>query len=364
VFLGGRSREAFQQLTDRGWSNPEPRQAVTHMPDLDMIVWRFPHDPGLPHLHRLMDLQAIGEYVPSEELSRIGMSGTPQVLASHVVNYRPEIRCTNRYEVFDPTHNSGYQLFGKTFRDGEGHSLNGRQEYFWNRSLEDPDAMAVARPLGYAASVNTVWQLGIPGSPLQQILDKSNYQYYLGATAKGLASLHRSGVAGLVIHSPADHLIEVRKKLVKLSAAIPHLAETCTAMQDHLEETAPSPSAIPFRPIHWDFHIHQLVASKGKVAFCDLDEMVVGDPVQDLANFMVDLHFRNLDKESVRLLAAELCRAYRLQVEWEVPLARLAWHANLQFVNKAYRSYLQFAPGFERTVEQIFRLAEEELPVC
>ncbi len=358
VFLGGRSNEAFQRLTDGRWIDSELQQSITHIPGLDMILWRFPHDPGLPHLRRLLDLHAVREYLPSEGLRNLGMSETPQVLASHVVNYRPEIRCTNRYDLYDPNHDRAYQLFGKTFRAEEGQSLSGRLEYFWNRSLTDPNAMAVAQPLGYAAPVNTVWQLGVPGIPLLQALDRSNYEQYLASVSKGLASLHTSGVADLATHAPADHIVEVRKKLVKLSDAIPRLAVAFATMADHLEQTAPHPSDIPFRPIHWDFHVHQLLACKGKLVFCDLDELVIGDPVQDLANFMVDLHFRNLDPDFVRLMEEELYRSYRQQAEWDVPLERLTWHSRLQFVNKAYRSYLQFAPDFEETVERIFRLAE------
>ncbi|THJ24551.1 MAG: hypothetical protein CAF45_005095 [Nitrospira sp. CG24E] len=357
MFLGGRSKEAFQRLTDGGWTDSELQQAITHVPDLDMILWRFPHDPGLPHLRHLMNLHAVREHLPAEGLRNLGMSGTPQVLASHVVNYRPEIRCTNRYDLYDPHHDRASQLFGKTFRAGEGQALSERLEYFWNRSLADPNAMAVAQPLGYAAPVNTVWQLGVPGMPLLQTLDRSNYEQYLASVSKGLASLHTSNVADLATHAPADHIVEVRKKLLKLSDAIPRLAIDFEAMADRLEQTAPHPSDIPFRPIHWDFHVHQLLACKGKLVFCDLDELVIGDPVQDLANFMVDLHFRNLDREFVRLMEGELYRSYRKQAEWNVPLERLAWHSRLQFVNKAYRSYLQFAPDFEQTVEQIFRLA-------
>jgi hypothetical protein len=357
AFLDGRSAETFHRLTHRS-ADSECAQAVIHVPEYDAIIWRFPDDPALPHLHQLIDLTAVKRHLPAEGLSRIGMSRTPRVLESHVVNYRPEIRCTNRYELHDPIQNRTYQLFGKTFHNGDGRSLNQRLDYFWNRSLTNPDAMAVARPLGYSEQTHTVWQLGVLGTPLLQILNSSNYEQYSRAISKGLASLHTSDAADLLAHSPADHIAEIHKKLAKLSDAGPLLSRRLHALGDELERIAPQPSAIPFCPIHWDFHIEQLLASQEQVIFCDLDELIIGDPVQDLANFMVDLHFRNIDKQLIRLITADLYYAYRQQVTWSVPIDRLAWHARLQFINKAYRHYLRFAPGFEDTVERILQLAE------
>ena len=358
VFLGNRSKEAFRLLTQEEVSGSECHDAVSHVPEHDLILWRFPHDPALPHLRHLVDLITVEQYLPLEGLRQIGMSRTSAVMAYRVVNYRPEIRCTNRYDLYDSTHDRTYQLFGKTFRDAEGHSLYEHLQFFWDRSLVDSDAMAVAQPLGYNAAVNTVWQRGVPGRPLLDVLDASNYQHYIEEVARGLASLHTSNIAGLATHSPADHLVEVCKKLTKLADVIPQLSETFRAMADGFEQTAPHSSAIPFRPIHWDFHIQQLLTDKGRLIFCDLDELVVGDPMQDLANFAVDLIFRNLDKAFVQTVTAELYRQYQKCVTWEVSVERLAWHIRLQLVNKAYRHYLRFAPGFEEIVEQTIRLAQ------
>ena len=363
VFLDGRSKEAVRLLTPGGLSDIEFRYAVHHVPEYDLILWRFPHDPALPHLRHLVDLVAIEQHLPLEGLKQIGVQGTPQVLARHLVNYRPEIRCTNRYDLYDSTLDQTAQLFSKTFGDVDGQALYERLQFFWDRSLGDPETMVIAQPLGYSPEINTVWQRGVSGTPLLHVLDASNYTHYIAAVAKGLASLHTSDVASLAAHSLNDHLVEIRKKLTKLADAIPQLSEPFGAMADDIEQTAPAPSAIPFRPIHWDFHVDQLLADKGRLVFCDFDELIVGDPIQDLANFAVDLHVRLADQELVRLITTELYRQYQRLVEWEVPVERLAWHVRLQLVNKAYRHYLRFAPGFEDIVGGMMRLAQRGLPV-
>ena len=359
AYLNGRSTEAFPSLTRDRSPDCEWNQTAIHMPEHDAIVWRFPHDPALPNLPQLIDLQTVAQHLPVEGLYQIGLQGTPQLMASHVVNYRPEIRCTNRYDLYDPSLDQAYQLFGKTFRQNEGQSLYARLQYFWERSLSDPAAMCIAQPLGYSESIKTVWQRGIPGAPLSHVLTPSNAEHYVAELVRGLVSLHTSQVLGLTIHAPIDHVTEAHKKLAKLADAVPTLAETCMAMADDVEQTAPLASGIPACPIHWDFHIQQLLTYEGRLVFCDLDELVIGDPVQDLANFMVDLHFRGFDPPLMGKISTALYRTYERQVEWEVPLDRLAWHARLQFINKAYRHYLRFEPGFETRVEQILHLAQK-----
>ena len=223
--------------------------------------------------------------------------------------------------------------------------------------------MRIAQPLGYSPAINTVWQRGVPGTPLRQVLDESTYEHFIRTIVNGLTSLHTSNISGLAAHSVADHLTEVRKKLAKLSDALPHLKETCESLAALLHHSAPRPSDIPCCPIHWDFHVDQLVADNGDLIFCDLDELVLGDPVQDLANFVVDLHFRNLDCRFVRFVSEKLYQDYRTTAPWDVPIERVAWHTRLQLINKAYRNYLRFAPHFEQTVEQILSMAEEGLTI-
>ncbi len=363
VFLGGRSTEAFHLLAHNGTSDSEFHDAVSHVAEHDLIIWQFPHDPTLPHLRHLVDLLAVEQYLPFDGLRQIGIQGTTQVLARHLINYRPEIRCTNRYTLYDSTQDRTDELFGKTFCDSQGQTLYERLQFFWDRSLADPEAMVIAQPLGYSPEINTVWQHGVSGTPFLQVLDTSNYKHYMAAVAKGLSSLHTSNVAGLAAHSPSDHLVEIRKKLTKLSDALPQHSDMISAIGDTLTRTAPAPSAIPFCPIHWDFHIDQLLAAEETLIFCDLDELIVGDPLQDLANFIVDLHVRLADQEFARLISTELCHHYKKLVTWELPSERLAWHIRLQLVNKAYRHFLRFAPSFEDIVVGMMRLAQRGLPV-
>ena len=49
-------------------------------------------------------------------------------------------------------------------------------------------------------------------------------------------------------------------------------------------------------------------------------------------------------------MAKSLYDSYCSQVKWEVPIDRVRWHARVQFINKAYRVYIQQLPNVKETV--------------
>lgn len=358
VFREGRSQDEYKRQMNRPWVPPPIGQAITHFPDHDMIVWVFPNDPGLPQLAALMDVEQVVSYFPTEVRSLIETTQRNlNKVKSKIVNYRPEVRCVIKYELHRPIDGEPLILFGKTFYNGAGKELYQRMKHFWERSLSQSGSLSVAQPLGYSEAVNTTWQRGIHGVPLVTILDEKNYQEHLERVTRGLASLHESEVPDLTTSTIGDHLREVRKKVNKLSQGAPHVSTDLHALARNLEETAPLQEEIPHRPIYWDFHINQLLACDKRVVFFDLDELVIGDPLQDVANFMVDLHFRNFDPSFVRRLISMFFLAYRQNVDWAVPVARLNWHARIQFLNKAYRHYTQQKPDWLNVLESVLAMS-------
>ena len=81
-----------------------------------------------------------------------------------------------------------------------------------------------------------------------------------------------------------------------------------------------------------------------RVVFFDFDECVRGHPAQDLASFVVDLHFYRWRYDRIHDIARRLLAAYRQRAPWAVSDAEWLWFARLQFLNKAYRYFLQQRP--------------------
>jgi thiamine kinase-like enzyme len=363
AFRNGRSQREFDAITESSAGMQSRPGMPLHFSDLDLLVWIFPHDPALPHLPEVSHPERVTAHLPYSSFPQ-GLDGAGDVKAVEVqvVNYRPELRCTTRYDIRweaadRPQH---LTIFGKTFRSGEGSAILARSEYLWKRFCGVDEDVLFAKPLGYAPSVHTVWQLGIQGSPLCGVIGGGNCHSYLTTVAKGLAMVHNSDLGGLPKSSFDEHLSEVAKKVEKLCRAFPSVADSLDLLMRRIRRNLPNDADIPLRPMYWDFHVNQLLAQDGKVAFFDFDELAEGDPLQDLANFIVDLHFRDVSPFLAQRMAKSLCESYRSQVKWDVPIERIRWHATIQFINKAYRSYNQQWSDVEETVKGIIHMATQE----
>ena len=363
AFRNGRSQNEIDALAQRSTGTEALHAMPRHFRDLDLLVWVFPEDPAIPHLQEVSDPERVMAHLPYAALPK-GLDEARGIRSVnlHVVNYRPELRCTTRYELEGGAANRSQHLtiFGKTFRSGEGRDVYARSEYLWNRYSGVDEEVLFPQPLGYTSAVQTLWQLGVEGTPLCSVIGEDNCDAYLKTVAKGLAMVQNSDLAGLPKWTLAEHLAEADKKIEKLGRAVPSLREELNLLAQLVHRDAPNLSDVPLRPIYWDFHVNQLLAQDGKVAFFDFDELVIGDPLQDIANFIVDLQFRDVNPLLARRMAKSLYDSYRSQVKWEVPIDRIRWHARVQFINKAYRVYIQQSPYVTETVKEIIHMAAQE----
>jgi hypothetical protein len=363
AFQNGQSQRELDTMAGHGIGAHTSPGMPLHFRDLDLLLWVFPEDPAIPHLSEVSDPNRIAAHLPYASLPKsLDEGGDIRSIDVQVVNYRPELRCTTRYDLHWGTVNRPQRLtiFGKTFRNGEGRDVFARSAYLWTRFSGVDESVLFAQPLGYTSAVQTLWQLGIEGIPLRCVIGEDNCDSYLKTVAKGLAMIHNSDLVELPKWTMDEHLTEVDKKIEKLRRAAPSLVKELNFLAQLVHRDAPSLSDISLRPTHWDFHVDQLLAQDGKVAFFDFDELVIGDPLQDIANFIVDLQFRDVSQFLARRMAKSLYNSYRSQVKWEVPINRVRWHARVQFINKAYRVYIQQSPDVKETVSEIIHMAAQE----
>lgn len=366
AFRNGRSQNEMDTLAQRSASTHTPHGRPYYFRDLDLLLWVFPEDPAIPHLPEVSDPKRVMAYLPYASLPK-GLDETGDIRSVDVsrIDYHPGLRCTIQYDLHWGTTDLPQRLtiFGKTYRSAEGHDVFARSEYLWNHCSGVVGNVLFAQPLGYTSAVQTLWQLGIEGIPLRCAVGENNYDTYLRTVAKGLAMIQDSGVAGLPKWTLDKYLAEADKKIEKLRRAAPTLVEALNLLAQRIHRDAPIQSDIPLRPMYGEFHIEQLLTQDGKIAFIDFDEFALGDPLQDIANFIVDLHFRKVSPLLIRRIAKSLYDSYRSQVKWEVPIDRVRWHARVQFINKAYRVYISQPSDVKETVTDIIRMAAQETPL-
>jgi aminoglycoside phosphotransferase (APT) family kinase protein len=225
-------------------------------------------------------------------------------------------------------------------------SISQWTQHLWERFTSDPDGcISLAQPLGYSPEVKTTWQVGISGVKLSDLIDESNYETFMYEIVKGLAGLHGSDYRVSRQTGAYDWLERIRTGMTALIRAYPKYEATLVSIVSRLEKIAPYLSPMPDHLIHGDFHMDQLLISDDQIVFFDFDDLAMGDPMQDLAKFMVELHFQDIDPGLVKLMSMSFFHAYQSQAKWEVPMDRLTWHIELQCLKKASRLFLEEGAG-------------------
>jgi hypothetical protein len=364
AYPDGRSTRAFAMARTAHRATPCFGEAVVQLGDLDVVVWAFPNDPKLPHLPEVMDPGRVRRHLPYAALPA-GFDSADQItdIDIDIVRYKPEVRCTTRYRLqgSGATGSPPLTIYGKTFGHSRAPEILRRLESVWSRQADDVRGFIVPRPLGCTAEVKTVWQAGLSGTSLVEIIDGHNCARYLQDAAQGLASLHRAELSGLSPTTLTDRLDAVRAETAEIMQAFPRLRSRFATIVARLEADALRLSPCRDGLIHGDFLLKQLVVHGERLGVFDFDNFSIGDSIQDLGNFIVDLRYQAFDPSLVSEMAGLFVRSYRASVDWDVPLDRVNWHASVQLLRDAYYFHKRkhWMPGFESELERILLLADQ-----
>jgi thiamine kinase-like enzyme len=357
VYLGSHSHNEFEKA--RSETGLYCQDSVLHFVKYKMVGWFFPYDPVMPWLPKILAEEEIKPYFSDSLLAQSnGSSWTIKDIAFTVINYRPEIRCTCRYDIQDNTGNA-LTLYGKTFADEKGDEIFRRTAYFHQRMQNKAESFAIAKPLGYDAALHTVWLDGLNGDPLLDKINEQNCDALMVRLAKHLADFNSVALDGLDILTEEEQLAEIQKKSVKLQVAFPCLANRIEDILTSLKQEIPGNPLSSLRLIHGDFHIEQLLLLEdNRLALFDFDELAIGHPLVDVANFAAALSTLNLGKQFTDRIVRQLFTTYKNVSESDVHDTHFKWHLRLQLLTRAYRSYIQQKPNLEQLINQFLVAAE------
>lgn len=355
IFLGNRSREAFADASRLPLHPTDFGPSLIHLDDPGMVVWAFPNDPVLHALPNVTDPVKVKKHLPYSSLPADFSAKDISAVDVEIINYRPELRCTARYKLIGKT--SAMVIYGKSFADDRGREIYQRLERMWELSRQHLGEFLMPRPLAYNSETATIWQEELPGQQLAEIINRDNYAQLISGTAKRLAFIHRSDVPTSARITVEGHLGEICKKAAKLIQAFPAIKLLLSKTVELLERRLSKLPAVTDCVIHGDFHLRQLLVHDNQVTLFDFDEFAIGDPAQDLANFIADLHSQSFDKDFVGAMSAKLVEAYCQHAGWSADADWLNWHLAVQFLTRAYRAYLQQKPSLETQVNKFAELA-------
>jgi hypothetical protein len=320
------TRRLFGKLHRDGASAQAQRGTAAHrVAALDLLLWAWPDDPGLPQLPRLLDARAV-----------VPFWGEPAA-AVQALRYEPERRATLRY---DMPQRAAPSLFAKTFCDDRGEAIHRRFAHAWHQAQRDERAPLVARPLRYDAATRTLWQTEAGGTPLAALIGSAapRLPALARALAQALATLHAAprALAGPLPRDTAYWLAEVRRRCKKIARAVPHLTDRVERLAAAFEAWA---SALPHGEtalIHGDLHIDQVSFDGERPVLFDFDEFSLGDPMEDLAGFVTRL----APGGAPAALGTHLLAAYAEVAGARYCRRRLHWHLALQQLLQASRAFV------------------------
>lgn len=351
TFRDGLSAACFERVDRMRLVQPPFGQAIAHVPELDMVLWAWPNDPGLPQLLNLMDGDRASQHLPWQALAldRHEVQGV-QVSC---IRYQPERRATLRYEITLANERSPRVVYAKTFADERAPIVEARFRQAWQRSQHHDLAPLVAQPLGHDIGMRTLWQGPAEGVPLRIALQRAPTTTVWASLAHALVSLHAMDLPLDRVRSLAHWCEEVRRRQKKLARAKPELATRGAAIVEAIQTEASLWLNQPLTLIHGDFHPEQVWVHEGRLVLFDFDEFALGDPLEDVAEFALKLGRADWERSFIR--AASFALGERFSAR------RLHWHLAVQCVLQASRAFVFQRDNWTACAVQWLVRAEHEV---
>ncbi|CAD5373921.1 Putative aminoglycoside phosphotransferase [Rubrivivax sp. A210] len=355
VYRPGLAEAAQGRVNTRQLVRPAFGEPLVLLPALNLLLWALPNDPDMPHLPALLDpalaLQALPPGCGAEPGDELGVE---------LLRYAPQRRATLRYTVAARAGRPERAIYAKTFFDQRARDIHRRFEHFWQLSQRDPLAPLVAEPLGHDAATRSVWQASALGLPLLQALASPQAPQLMERVAQALVLLHESGLqptAGAAPHSVPHWLAEVSRRRNKLDRIKPELAERTARIAATLTAHAARPAQRPLSLIHGDCHPDQMWVHEGRIVLFDFDEFTLGDPMEDLASFVLKLE----QAEQPEALGRALVRAYAAAAPRRFDAQALAWHLAIQSLLQVSRTFIYQRPGWAEELDSRLAAAETRI---
>lgn len=332
---GGPGRDDLVLLLHAGDELPA---GGTTLPGLPLRVWSFPHDPGLPALVPMTDLQRAEGLLP-------GGLAREHVTEVRVVRWQPGVSASLRCALVGPAGHSA--VYAKVLAHGALLTVDDVQRWLHAQSSED---LRVPEPLGADPVGGVLWSAEVDGCSLLDILrcgDPTAVDRTAWRTGRCLAALHASAAVPRLRHvEPADVVAEAAKKAAKVARAQPQhdhaVRRLAGVVAEGLDRTSVAPGLL-----HGDCHVGQLLVTREGPVLLDLDEMVTGDPAVDLAELAVDLVLRDLPTGTVRRFLTLAGSSYGAAGGVPPMAGVLRGYAAAELLNRCYRHLRRPMPGWQ-----------------
>ncbi|MEY8655335.1 phosphotransferase family protein [Brachybacterium paraconglomeratum] len=320
--------------------------------DINVRVWRYPHDPWLPMLPQVCYPDIVGR-----TLHDLGVSLSPdpsEPIAIDVVSYRPGRRAVLRASQGDA---AVYLKVMQPHRSGE---IVERHQRLLSAGVPVPEVIAHHQGLVVLAE--------LPGRPLARAVIDEGVDSCRAEDLVALLDRLPASMYGLSLRPPWTDSVEFYAGIV--ASAVPALGPRLDALVREIREgLAAIEQRIDMRPhdvVHGDFYEAQVFVQDGRVVgLLDIDTVGPGRRADDLACLLAHLSvladYGNAGRidRGMQQRVEDAIRTWHETFQERVDPVELALRSAGVVLSLATGPHRQQEAAWEAATEAIVRVAEE-----
>lgn len=363
------SATRFKKALSEPLVSPLFGRALTHIPELEMLVWAFPNDRKLRGLPMIADTKTLQETILPELLKRsLHQDWHIEALSSEVIHYVPEHTCTVRTTLNlaeKRTNNKKTMtLYGKTYYNEDGREVDEMMRQLWRSECRHSGALGMAEALGYHEASKTFWQYALPGKPLLDYdMDTQNFLLLLEKTGSVVSALHQSPLKTSRCIVMDDWLLKLSETCQLVIKRKPQCQSKLKPLVARLLLQFKTLKILPEGTLHGDLHLNNFLVADQNISLIDMDNMSRGPRLLDIGSFLAGLFYRGLlfhhSLNQVEKIGKAFLQGYQASAESNVPRFDLAWYTATALINeRVFRCMSRVKAGRLDILDDLIDLAD------
>ena len=344
IETNGGAETRYLKARDEADFQPAFVPAIHWLPELNMVLWAFPNDPQIKRLSAIVDKRGLREIL-QKNWSKLSIPPEFSLndIETAVVKYVPQRRCTLRHVLrLEQSNGRGVSevvIYSKIHSNKtDGAPFFRLLRGVWNAPVCQSGALLVPEPLFFDCDLNAIFQRGLYGRNLDELLFEIDLDDIAAKIGAALAALQQSPLEGLKRRARDYELADCAKVKERLST-ISRVYEIRLAFVDaELRKRLANLTILEPTPIHGAFRLTQLLLAEEKIAFIDFDDFSLGNPIADVGSFVAHLLYLPLkgvmSEAQARSAIRHFCQAYRANAPWGLPADLLEWYTAAYLVGR------------------------------
>ena len=323
--------------------------SVNYLPEVNMMLWSFPHDRGLPHLPKLLNTEYLGNYF-KKNLPDLNLTESECIdfIQTRIMHYLPEKSCMIRYllTVVERGINKDsireIIVYGKNY-----HNDSGSNTYTIMKHLAEQIDHS-AKPLHYDAETKTLWQAQVLGIPFKWSDIMQKKFSVIGMVAKCIGRFHGCNIEigrQYGFTQISQQLEAAVQFSTNVDAILGERVQDLVADIFRVHRTLDWAGSTNQSPLHLDLKIGNLLISEDNAFLVDMDSVCLGDPLADTGSFIANFYLNGLRVGStvteIDQVVVLFIGNYKATVTWFVDDRKLNWYIAAALIHEVLRRSLR-----------------------